>query len=61
VLSLLEEAERLSLELEDGQAAAHAAYLRALLLEALGRGEARDAAAAAFSALSKLELVGAAD
>lgn len=50
-LSLLGEAARLFLLLEDDSGAAHCRYLSALLQDALGQTEQRDAAAAAFRAL----------
>lgn len=50
---LLQEAERLHLQLEDRQRAAHAAYLRALLADALGAQAQRDAHAAGFVALQQ--------
>lgn len=55
VLSLLCEAERLHQALEDGQGAAHARYLRALVHDALGQAEQRDRDAAAHLA-SALQL-----
>lgn len=51
LLVLLEEAERVSLVLEDRRGAAHATYLRALVQDALGNAEQRNAAAASFGAL----------
>lgn len=50
-LSLLGEAARLFLLLEDDAGTAHCRYLSALLADALGQTDQRDAAAAAFRAL----------
>lgn len=55
VLGLLDEAERLHQALEDGAGAAHARYLRALVHDALGQAQQRDADAAAHLA-SALQL-----
>ncbi len=51
--ALLEEAERLWLQLEDRQQAAHCSYLRALMADALGEQAQRDAHAASFVALQR--------
>ncbi|KAL4854908.1 Anaphase-promoting complex subunit 5 [Chlorella vulgaris] len=51
VLGLLEDAQRLSLQLEDRGAAAHSAYLQALVHDGLGQGGLRDAGAASFATL----------
>lgn len=51
VLGLLEDAQRLSLQLEDRGAAAHSAYLQALVHDGLGQEGLRDAGAASFATL----------
>jgi hypothetical protein len=51
VLGLLEEAERQYRQLEDRRRAAHCAYLRALVQDALGQVAQRNADAASHSAL----------
>lgn len=56
MLGLLGEAERLFQLLEDAQGASHVRYLRALVHDALGLAEERDADAAAFDKLGALQL-----
>ena len=51
VLGLLEEAERQYRQLEDRHCAAHCAYLRALVQDALGQATGRNATAASHAAL----------